>query len=169
MKNIVLIIFVLGFQFLNAQQTAYIEIDKILEKTPSFTEASEAIDAQVKIWDDELDQKFEAIESMYQDYVKNEASLAPEAKQQKQEVIFQAEANANAFKEEKYGMDGELNKLQEEKFKPIYENIYKVAEEVAIENNYDYLFNKSSESDWIYTNTEHDLTDMVMTRMGIKE
>lgn len=167
MKNIVLLVLILGFQITNAQKIAYIELDKILDKIPEFQAANEAVDTQVKQWEQELDNKFDAIEMMYQEYVNNEGNLTPEVKQQKQQSIIQAEGEANAFKEEKFGMDGEINTLQEEKYKPIYDKVYLTAEEVAKENGYDYLFNKSEESNWIYTNISHDLTEKVIEKLEL--
>ncbi len=167
MKNLTLIILFFGFQFAVAQKVAYIEVDKILEKMPAYEQANEAIDAQVKKWDAEMDNKFQSIESMYQEYVQNQAYLTDEVKQQKQEAIIQAENKANEFKEEKYGQEGELNKLQEEKLKPLYDLIYEAAEATARENGYDYLFDKSSETNWIYTNTAHNLTDKVIQKLEL--
>ncbi len=167
MKKIMLAMLILGVQVAVAQKIAYIEMQVIIEKMPAYEEAGKALDAQVSAWEAELDGKFEAIEAMYQDYVNNEPMLDNDMKRQKQEAIFKAESEANAFKEEKFGMDGELSKLQDEKYGPLYEQIYTAAEKVAVEGGYDYLFDKSSENSWIYTNKAHDLTTKVIEELGL--
>ncbi len=158
---------VLSVQLAVAQRVAYIELEKILNKMPAFEEAGKAIDAQASDWEAELDNKFQGIESMYQEYVNSEGTLDNDMKRQKQEAIFKAEAEANDFKEEKFGPEGELGKLQDEKFGPIYDQVYDAAEKVAVGNGYDYVFDKSSDNSWIFTNAEHDLTEKVITALGL--
>lgn len=167
MKKAFLAMLVLVAQLAVAQNVAYIEIDKVLEKMPAYEEASKVIDLQAQAWEAELDTKFQSIESMYQEYVTNEPMMGEDMKRQKQEAIFQAEAKANEFKEQKFGMEGELSAMQEEKFKPLYDQVYAAAEKTAVANGYDYVFDKSSDNSWIYTNTAHDLTSKVIAELGL--
>ena len=169
MQKIMLILFLLAFQTGFSQKIAYIEMDVILDKMPEFKQASDAVDKQADQWQSELDTKFDAVESMYQEYVKNESTLSDQAKQQKQEAIFQAEKQANDFKEEKFGRDGEINSYQEEKFKPIYDTVFAAAEKVAKEKGYDYVFDKSQQAAWIYTNPDMDLTQDVINDLGLEK
>jgi len=169
MQKIVLILFVLVFQAGFAQKVAYIEMDQILDKMPDFQKASDAIDKQAEQWQSEIDVKFDAVESMYQEYVKNESTYSDQTKQLKQDAIFQAEKQANEYKEEKFGREGEITTLQEEKFKPIYDKVFASAEKIAKEKQYDYVFDKSQQTSWIYTNPDMDLTGDVMKDLGLTE
>jgi len=169
MKKIILILFVLGVQVGFAQKIAYIEMDNILDKMPEFQKASDEVDQQAKQWQSELDTKFESIESMYQEYVKNESTLSDQMKQQKQETIFQAEKQANDFKEEKFGQEGEIMTLQDEKFKPVYDKVFASAEKVAREKGYDYVFDKSQDAAWVYTNPEMNITEAVLSDLGLNQ
>jgi outer membrane protein len=169
MKKIMLIMLMLSFYTGFAQQKmAYIEVEKILEKMPEFIKANEDIDTQVKQWNDEVDAKFNGIESLYQNYVMNESGYSDDIKKQKQDEIFNAEQNANEFKDSIFGNDGELYKLQEEKLKPIYDKVYDVTQKIAAEEGFDYVFEKSTESTWIYTNPALNLTDKVIKRLGLQ-
>lgn len=155
----------LGVQLAMAQQIAYIHMDKILEQMPAYEQANTEIDTQIKQWETELDNKYQSVESMYQEYVNNESSMPNEVKKEKQEAIFEAEAKAKEFKEQKFGMDGELSVLQQEKFDPLYKQVVEASENVATENGYSYVFNKSGEENWIYTNPDHDLTEKVIVAL----
>lgn len=167
MKKVILAALILCVQLAVAQKVAYIEMEKIIEKMPSYEEATKAIDLQAEAWETELDIKFQGIEVLYQDYVKNESSMEEDMKRQKQEAIFNAEAEANEFKEKKFGMEGEISALQEELFGPLYTQVYDTAEKTAIDNGYDYVFDKSSDNSWIYTNPDHDLTEKVIAKMEL--
>lgn len=168
MKTIVLGLLVVAFQIGLAQNIAYIETDKIIEKMPAYLQASEEIEAQIKIWESEVEAKFQKVEDMYQDYVKNESIFPDEIKQEKQEDIIETEKQAKEFREEKFGKDGALEQLQKSKLAPIQESILSTAQRIGIEKNYDYIFEKSPESNWIYTNPKHDLTELVIAELGLE-
>lgn len=167
MKKIAFILLVFGIQTAIAQKIAYIEVDRILEKMPQHQTATAEIDAQAQQWEEELDSKFSSIESMYNEYVNNESFLSDEMKKQKQDAIIDAEQKAKEYKEEKFGRDGAIYSLQEEKIKPIYDLIYAAAENVAKQESFDYVFEKGKESGWIYTNPQLDLTEKVIQELGL--
>lgn len=168
MKNVLLILMVLGVQMGFAQKIAYIEVDQILEKMPAFTQANEEINNQVGQWENELDNRFQSIEDLYQAYVMNESRLSDEEKKLKQDEIFEAENQANEYKESKFGTDGDLMKLQEEKLKPIYDQVYNLTEQIAKDSGYDYVFEKSAESSWIYTNPALNITEDVIKALKLE-
>lgn len=169
MKKIALGILVLAFQIGIAQNIAYIETEKIIEKIPEYQQASDEIEAQIKLWEDEVETKFKKVEDLYQDYVKNETLYPDEIKQEKQQEIIDAEKQAKEFREQKFGREGELQQLQESKLKSFQDTILQTAERIAKEKKYDYIFEKSSESNWIYTNPKHNLTELVIAELGLNE
>ncbi len=168
MKNVILGILVIAFQVGVAQKLAYIESDKIVDKMPEHQKANDEIEKQIKEWETAVEEKFKAVEQLYQEYVKNESILSDELKLQKQEEIFEAERQAKDYREEKFGTDGELEKLQESKLKPLQDKILEAARKVSKENNYDYVFDKMPESNWVWTNPEHNLTDLVISELGLE-
>lgn len=168
MKKIVLGILVLAFQIGTAQNIAYIETEKIIEKMSEYKQASEEIDAQIKLWEDEVEAKFKKVEDLYQDYVKNETLFPDDVKQEKQQEIIDAEKQAKEFREQKFGKEGELQQLQESKLKSLQDTILQTAEKIGKEKNYDYIFEKSPESNWIYTNPKHNLTELVISELGLE-
>lgn len=169
MKKVILGIFVTVFawQFAASQKLAYFESAIILEDMPAFIQANEKIDSLAKQWDSEIDNKFKYVDQLYKDYVNNESSLSPETRQQKQEEIFKAEKQAKDFKDQKFGMEGELYKLQEEKIQPLQDNIFGAARVLAKEMNYDYVFDLSMENNWVYLNEDYDITELVKVKLGL--
>ena len=169
MKKVILGIFITVFawQFATSQKLAYFDSALILEEMPAFILANSEIDSIAKQWDSEIDNKFKYVDQLYKDYVKNEASFSPESRQQKQEEIFKAEKQAKDYKEQMFGMDGELYKLQEEKIQPLQDNIFGAARVLAKEMNYDYVFDLSMESNWVYLNEDYDITELVKVKLGL--
>jgi len=167
MKNIILGLLLIAFQFGVAQHMAYIESEKIIDKMPEYQNATQEIEQQIKEWETAVEEKFEIVENKYQDYVKNESMLSDDIKMQKQEEIFELERQAKDYREEKFGTDGELQKLQDSKLQPLQNKVMSAAQKVAKENNYDYVFDKMPESNWVWTNPEHDLTDKVISELSL--
>jgi outer membrane protein len=169
MKKILVALLVLAFNAGIAQRLAYIEIEKIINQLPEYKKANETIDAQIDQWETEVETKFESVENLYQEYVKNERMFSDDVKLQKQDEIRDAEKQAKEFREQKFGKEGELTKLKEQQLNPLQDNIFKAAEKVAKANNYDYVFDKSPETNWIYVNPEHNITEKVLAELGIKQ
>lgn len=169
MKTIVLGILVFAFQIGLAQNLAYIETDRIIEKMPAYQQASDEIEAQINVWEGEVEAKFKKVEDMYEDYVQNESIFPDEIKKEKQDEIIESEKQAKAYREEIFGEDGELQVLQASKLKLLQDSILNTAQRIGIEKSYDYIFEKSPETNWIYTNPEHDLTELVITALGLKD
>lgn len=167
MKTIVLGILVIAFQIGLAQNIAYIETDKIIDKMPAYQQATADIESQISIWEGEVEAKFKKVEDMYQDYVKNESLFPDDIKQEKQEEIIEAEKQAKEYREQKFGKDGDLQLLQESKLASLQDSILNTAQRIGIEKNYDYIFEKSPETNWIYTNPKHNLTDLVIAELGL--
>ncbi len=168
MKKVLIAALVLAFHAGIAQRIAYLEIEKIINQMPEYTRANEIIEAQTIQWESEVESKFEAVENLYQEYVKNERMFSDDVKLQKQDEIREAEKLAKEFREQKFGKQGELTKLTEQMIKPLQDNIFKAAEKVATENNYDYVFDKTPESNWIYVKPEHNITEKVIAELSTK-
>jgi outer membrane protein len=168
MKKVLIVMLVLAFHSGIAQRLAYIEIEKIIKQMPEYKKANETIEAQINQWETEVESKFENVENLYQEYVKNERMYSDDIKLQKQEEITEAERQAKEFREQKFGKKGELTTLKEQQLNPLQDNIFKAAEKVATANNYDYVFDKSPESNWIFVKPEHNITDKVIAELGLK-
>lgn len=168
MRMLALITLLIMFQVGFGQKIGYIELDQILSKMESFKKAGEEINTTANLWDSEIETKFQQVEDLYQNYVMNESQMNDQQKKEKQNQIFQAERQANEFKESKFGQQGELIALQEEKLKPIYDSIFEITEKIAREKEMDYVFEKTAESAWIYTNPALNLTDEVIKALGVK-
>lgn len=151
----------------HAQKIAYIETDKILENMTEFSVANEQIEASVKEWESQIDTYFKNVEDLYNKYVQQQAQYSEDMKQMKQDEIIEAENEANEFKNQIFGEEGQLSVMQEEKIKPIVDKVFVAAREVAKANNYDYVFEYQEESNWIYLNPAFNLTELVKIELGL--
>ncbi|MEO0471171.1 MAG: OmpH family outer membrane protein [Bacteroidota bacterium] len=150
-----------------AQKTGYVDSGKIMDAIPEYKAAQDEIENVSQKWQQDLEAKYKAIEKMYADYQAQEVLMPDDLKQEKQEEIFQAEREAKEYREQKFGYNGELFTLQESKVKPIQDKVFRAVEAVAQRKRFNFIFDKSGETTWMYTDATYDLTDEVMSELGV--
>lgn len=168
-KLLIFIFFTVSLISVQAQKFAYIDTEYILKNIPEYKEAQKQLDALSKQWQEQIDRKYEDIEKMYQDYEAEEILLTESMKNKRREEILEREEEARKFKQEKFGVDGELFKKRKELIKPIQEKIYKAVQETANIGRYSIIFDKASRGlTMVYTNPKYDKSDDILRRMGYK-
>lgn len=171
MKKLFALVIVLGtaLSISYAQRIGYVNTEDIMEKIPEYQAAQSEIERVSQKWQKELEEKYSAIEQMYNEYQAQEVLLPEDIKQEKQEEIFQAEREAKEYREKKFGYSGELFALQESKVKPIQDRVFRAVEAVSKRKKYDFVFDKAGEVTWLYTNATYDLSDDVLSELGLLE
>jgi outer membrane protein len=69
------------------------------------------------------------------------------------------------FQMQKFGPDGELYRKQDELIKPVQSKIFNAIKEVALEEGFDFVFDKSGEILLLYANEKYDLTQKVLNKL----
>ena len=65
-----------------------------------------------------------------------------------------------------FGPNGKLYEKQKELIIPIQDIIYNAIQEYAEENNYDIIFDKSSELIMVYYNEEFNISNQILDQLG---
>lgn len=152
-----------------AQKIGYIDSQLILEKMPAYKAAQEEIDQISKKWQSELETKYKVIEKKYKDYQAEAVLLPDDVKKQREEEIFALEREAKDYKKQKFGYDGELYSLQDEKIRPIQDNIFEAVGKIAETKKLGFILDKSADTGIIYANPLYDRTKDVLNMLGIKD
>ncbi|MFM2377146.1 MAG: hypothetical protein RLZZ165_2243 [Bacteroidota bacterium] len=152
-----------------AQKFGYVDTQLILGKMEEYNAVKQEIDALSQKWQKELEEMYANIEKMYKDYQAEEILLPDDIKKQRQEDIMAAERKAKEYKEKKFGYDGELYKVQDDKIKPIQDKVYDAVETVAQERKLDIIIDKAASSGILYSNPAFDRTDDVVLKLGIRK
>jgi outer membrane protein len=150
-----------------AQRFAYIDTKFVLEKIPEYTAAEKELDQLSQKWQRELDDMYGNIEKMYEKYRADEVLLSDGVKKQRQEEILVEEKKAKEYQRKRFGYDGDLFKQREEKVKPIQDRVFTAIEEVAKERKLNFVFDKSGTAVLLYTDPEYDISNLVLSKLGI--
>tara|TARA_B100001250_G_scaffold412071_1_gene442320 strand:- start:90 stop:617 length:528 start_codon:yes stop_codon:yes gene_type:complete len=172
MKNLTMkrliytIIFFLGFTLAFSQKIAYIDSEYILNSIPEFISSQEEIDELSKQWEEDIQAQYLEIERMYQAYQTEKYLLPEDKKKQLEEDIILKEQEVNEQKKNLFGPNGKIYEKQKELIIPIQDLIYNAIQEYAEQNDYDIIFDKSSELIMLYYNEEFNVSNQILDQLG---
>jgi outer membrane protein len=151
-----------------AQRFAYVNSEYILEHIPEYFSAQKQLDALSIQWQEEVDNRFEEIEKLYQAYQQDQVVLNENLRRQREDEIVNKEKEVKDYQREKFGFEGDLYKERVRLIGPIQERVSKAIQEIAEAQNLDVILDKNSEVMMLYANPRLDKSDEVITRLGYK-
>ncbi|MDD8018465.1 MAG: OmpH family outer membrane protein [Bacteroidota bacterium] len=168
-SRIFLVLFVFASTGLLAQtKIAYINSATIMEQLPEAQDAQKQLDAQSSEWQNELTRMGNEIQSKVEDYDKRKLIMSDKRRAEVEAELQTLDKKLVDYRNQKFGTSGEMFNKQNELMKPIQEKIFKAVKDVADEEGYDYVVDRSSSTLLLYANTKHDLTQKVLTKLQQK-
>lgn len=143
----------------------HINSEAIMQALPEAIDAQKSLDAMVTQWENELQKMQADWKKKYDDYDKRKLILTDQTRAETERELRELDQSISDYRNKKFGQNGELFQKQNDVMKPIQNKIFKVLEEVAKEDNYDYVFDKSGDILLLYATGKHDLTEKVLGRM----
>jgi outer membrane protein len=137
----------------------------IMEKLPEAQDAQHQIDKLVADWQDELAKMQNDWQKRYEEYDKKKLIMTDQLRAQSERELQDLEKKVADFRTKKFGQTGELFNKQNELMKPLQNKIFKVIQDIAKEDDYDYVLDKSGDILLLYTNDKFDLTAKVLERI----
>jgi len=158
----------LGFAALPAlaqQKIAYVDIAAIMKELPESQEAQRMLDAQVDKWQEELQEMEDEWQAKYNDYDKRKLILTDQGRAKAEKDLQELDAKIMSFRDQKFGQDGELFKLEDQIMRPIQDLVFDQVKNLGVELGYDYVFDKSGGVMIIYAKEDYDLTKQAIERI----
>ncbi len=143
----------------------HINSEAIMQSLPEAQDAQKSLDAQVAQWEAEVKKMQDDWKKKYDDYDKRKLILTDQTRAETERELRQLDQAISDYRNKKFGQNGELFQKQNEVMKPIQNKIFKVLEEIAKDDGYDYVFDKSGDILMLYATEKHDLTERVLGRM----
>lgn len=160
-------ILLFGVKTSTAQDFAYVDTEYILQQMPEYRAAQSKLNDLAKSWEQEIIKRKREIEQLFRDY-KAESYILSEARQKEREdFIIKKEQELDAYKNAKFGPDGELDKKRQELLKPIQDKVFDAIQELAKDNALDFVFDKAGAVTMLFTNAKYDRSDEVLDYLGI--
>lgn len=151
-----------------AQKFGYIDTDYVLRHMPEYAEAQEELNRLSGKWQIEIEDKYEAIQQLEQAYQAEKVLLTTDMRQRREEEIKNKRLEAQQMQRAKFGVEGELFQRREELIKPVQDALYEAIEALCSQRGYMVIFDKSNQSNMLYTNPKYDLSDDIVKKLGYK-
>ncbi|AFN75115.1 outer membrane chaperone Skp (OmpH) [Melioribacter roseus P3M-2] len=165
MKKILLLILAFSTVSFAQLKIGYVDSEAIMSQLPEAQDAQKKLDAIIKEWQEELNKMEKDWKTKYEDYEKRKLILSEQKRVEIEKELVQLEEQISKFRQEKFGVRGELFQKKEELDKPILNRIFNAIEEVAKENDFDFIFDKSGDIMFLYAKEEYDVTNLVLEKL----
>lgn len=146
---------------------AYVDSDAIMENLPDAQDAREKLDLMIQEWQTELNKMESEWEKKYDEYEKRKLIMTDKTRAEFENDLVKLEKEIAEYRENKFGANGELFQKQDELMRPIQNRIFNVIQEIAEEEDYDFVFDRSGDVMLLYAKEEHDITNEVINRMQL--
>ena len=143
----------------------WVNSQAIMDRLPEAQDAQHQIDNIVTQWQSELAKMQNEWQKKYEEYDKKKLILTDQLRAQSEKDLQDMDKKIADYRTKKFGQSGELFTKQNELMKPVQNKIFKVIQDIAKEDGYDYVFDKSGDILLLYTNDKFDLTSKVFERL----
>lgn len=164
--GLLIVLFAALTQTINAQlKIGYVDSDTIMKQLPDAQDAQKKLDAIIKEWQEELSKMEKDWKAKYDDYDKRKLILSEQKRAEIEKELVTMEDQVSKYRQDKFGVKGELFQKQEELMKPIQNRIFTVIQQIAQDNDYDFIFDRSGDIMFLYAKEEFDLTKEVIEKL----
>lgn len=146
----------------SAQNYMVVNSEKVFKSIDAYNNALEQIETLSETYQKQVDAKFAAVETLYNNYMAQRASLSESVRQSREQQILNAEAEAAEFQESLFGNEGELMKKRMELIQPIQQQVFATLESFAKANGYDLIIDIAANPTVLYYSAKVDFTDKII-------
>ena len=145
-----------------AQGYMIVNSEKIFKSIDAYNTAIKELDKMGEEYQKQVDAKFEEIETLYNNYQQQKASLSAATRQVLEETILTKEKDATALQESLFGKEGTLMKKRVELIQPIQKRVFEAINAYAKSHGYDLVLDSASNPTLLYNAPALDQTEGVI-------
>ena len=163
------VMMLLIFSGLSYGQTkiGYVDSDAIMDKLPDAQDAKQKLDVFVQEWQAELNKIENTWKTKYDDYEKRKLIMTDQSRAELEAELVKLEKQISDYREKKFGTSGEMFQKQDELMKPVQNKVFSAIKEVAQEEDYDYVFDRSGDILLLYAKDKYDITVKVLNKLKL--
>ena len=163
MKRLILIaVFVLTTGTLAAQNYIIVNSEKVFKSIDAYNTALSTLDKLAEQYQDMVDAKFAEVETLYNNYMNQKASLTAATRQTRENDILAKEKAAQEYQETLFGNDGTLMKKRIEMIEPIQKQVFSAIEAYAKQVGADVVLDSANNPTLLYSNPSVDRTQQLI-------
>ena len=144
---------------------AYFNSEAVMKQLPDAQDAQRQLDKLVADWQGDLSKMQEEWKQKFDEYDKRKLIMTDKRRADAEKELRELDQKIVEYRNQKFGQSGDLFNKQNELMKPVQDRIFKAVQDVAKEDGYDYVFDKSSDVLLMYTNEKYDLTQKILGKL----
>jgi len=153
----------------NAQlKIGYVDSDTIMDNFPDVQDARQKLDALIQEWQTEVRKLESDLKAKQDDYDKRKLIMTEQTSIEAMADITKLQKEIADYRDKKFGANGELFQKQNELMKPIQNKVFTIIQQVATEEDLDFVFDRSGDILFLYAKPQYDLTAKVIERLKIE-
>ena len=166
-KNIFGLVLLL-FLFKPAQaqlKIGYVDSATILDSLTESQDAQARLDAMIQEWQEELTKLENEWKDSYDDYDRRKLVLSDKRRAEIEKSLVDMENNISNYRQQKFGVGGELFQKQDELMKPIQNKVFNAIKSVSEDEDLDFVFDRSGDLTFLYAKDKYDITKLVLEKL----
>lgn len=149
------------------QKTGFIDSEVIMQNMPEYTGIEQRLNLLSEGWRDEIRELEGQIAELEEEFEAREILFTEQVRQQRLNEIEILRRQRDQLVEDKFGPDGEYFATQEKLLEPIQRQIFEAIDAVSRRQNFDFVFDRSQSTHFLFVREEWNLTEDVMLEMGM--
>jgi outer membrane protein len=151
---------------LSAQaKIAHFNSEAVMKQLPDAQDAQRQLDQLTTDWQSELNRLQGDWKKKFDEYDKRKLIMTDQRRAEAEKDLRDLDQKIVDFRTQKFGQNGELFQKQNELMKPVQDRVFNAVQEIAKEDGYDYVFDKTGEILLMYANNKFDITEKILTRL----
>jgi outer membrane protein len=143
----------------------YVDSDTIMDNLPDAQDARQKLDQMIQEWQTELNKLEADWKAKYDDYEKRKLILTDQTRADFESELIKLEQQIADFREKKFGTSGELFQKQDELMKPVQNKVFTAIKEVAVDEELDFVFDRSGDIMILYAKEQYDISAKVLEKL----
>jgi len=165
--------FLISFSLLSSFSFAqlkigYVDSDTIMDNSPDMQDARQKIDALIQEWQTELRRMENELKAKQDDYEKRKLIMTEQTSSEALAEIAKLQKEIGDYRDKKFGANGELFQKQNELMKPIQNKVFTIIQQIATEEELDFVFDRSGDIVFLFAKPDYDLTSKVIERLKLE-
>ncbi len=143
----------------------HVSSEAIMKQLPDAQDAQRQLDAFVVEWQNDLQKMQQDWQKKFDEYDKKKLIMTDQRRADSEKEMQDLDKKVADYRNQRFGQNGDLFNKQNELMKPVQDRVFKAIQDIAVEEGYDYVFDKNSEVLMMYANDKYDITAKVLARL----
>jgi outer membrane protein len=163
--GLVCLLFLGGVPGIAQLKIGHVSSEAIMKQLPDAQDAQRQLDAFVVEWQNDLQKMQQDWQKKFDEYDKKKLIMTDQRRADSEKEMQDLDKKIADYRNQRFGQNGDLFNKQNELMKPVQDRVFKAIQDIAVEEGYDYVFDKNSEVLMMYANDKYDLTSKVLSRL----